>query len=232
MDPLAGSAWSRATTIESFVRSPPNRALLDYAVARRAQDGAIALDIGCGAGRNVVPLAQSGWTVLGLDLSTPMLSAARQRALDAGTGARARFALAPMHALPVRSDSCDLIVAHGIWNLARSAAEFRAAVREAARVARAGAGLFVFTFSRHTLPSDVEPVAGEPFVYTQFSGEAQCFLTAAQLIEELDAAGFVLDAAVPLVEHNLPQPGRLRGPGAPVIYEAAFLRRVSAAPSA
>ena len=128
-----------------------------------------------------------------------------------------------MDALPVRDGSCDLVIAHGIWNLARSAADFRRAVREAARVAKTGAGLFVFTFSRHTLPPDAEPVVGEAFVFTQFSGEPQCFLTEEQLVSELSAAGFVSEPSVPLSEYNRPRPGTLGG-GAPVIYEAAFRR--------
>jgi ubiquinone/menaquinone biosynthesis C-methylase UbiE len=127
-----------------------------------------------------------------------------------------------MEHLPLRSHSVDLVVAHGIWNLARSTAQFRTAVREAARVAKPGAGLFVFTFSRTTLPDRLEPVPGESFVFTEFSGEPQCFLTRDQLIEELAAAGFIPDTAVPLTEHNRPRPGTLRVGGPPVIYEAAF----------
>jgi hypothetical protein len=46
------------------------------------------------------------------------------------------------------------VVAHGIWNLARTTTEFRRAIAEAARVARPGACLFVFTFSRTTLAPD------------------------------------------------------------------------------
>ena len=48
-----------------------------------------------------------------------------------------------------------------------------------------GGGLFVFTFSRHTLPPDTQPVPGESFVFTQFSGAPQCFLTEPQLLTEL-----------------------------------------------
>ena len=44
-----------------------------------------------------------------------------------------------MDAIPARDRAFELIVAHGIWNLARSSAEFRRAVAEAARVAVAGA---------------------------------------------------------------------------------------------
>jgi hypothetical protein len=116
----------------------------------------------------------------------------------------------------------DLIVAHGIWNLARSGADFRGAVREAARAARPGAALFVFTFSRRTIAANASPVAGETFVFTQFSGQPQVFLTAEQLVDELEAAGFVPDDAVPLTEHNVPRPGSIRTGGAPVIYEGAF----------
>jgi ubiquinone/menaquinone biosynthesis C-methylase UbiE len=129
-----------------------------------------------------------------------------------------------MDRLPVADRSFDVVIAHGIWNLARSGAEFRAGVREAARVCRPGAALFVFTFSRHTLPEDVPPVAGETFVYTQFSGSPQCFLTQAQLLSELEAAGFTPDPAVPLTEHNRPRPGQLSS-GGPVIYEGAFRSR-------
>jgi len=127
-----------------------------------------------------------------------------------------------MHQIPVRSQSVDLVIAHGIWNLARSAAEFRQAVREAARVARPDAGLFVFTFSRNTLPAEATPVEGEPFAFTQFSGQPQCFLTESQLIDELGAAGFERDPDVPLTEYNRPRPGALSVGTAPVIYEAAF----------
>ena len=199
-----------------FATAPPNLTLIDYAAARLGGLPARLLDIGCGAGRNAVPLAKLGWRVTGTDSSQPMLRAAAARE----GGRRLQLANAEMAALPIRSASADFIVAHGIWNLARSGAEFRAAVCEAARVARPGAALFIFTFSRHTLPAEVEPVAGETFVFTQFSGAPQCFLTESQLLDELRAAGFVPDLDLPLRELNRPPPG-LRT-GGPVIYEGAF----------
>ena len=131
---------------------------------------------------------------------------------------------ASMDRLPMHDASADLVVAHGIWNLARSAAEFRRAVAEAARIARPGAGLFLFTFSRNTLPPEAAPVPGEPFVFTQFSGEPQCFLTRAQLLEETAAAGFVPDPAVPPTEYNQPGTGPPRHGGPPAIWEAVFRR--------
>ncbi len=249
MDASSGSPWSTPETVAGFAQSPPNPVLMRFAreeLARAAGDRASrarALDVGCGAGRNAVPLARLGWEVVGLDLSEPMLRAAARRAadepvadsadsaeVDEATGAveargRAGWALARMEALPVADRSVDLVVAHGIWNLARSAAEFRAAVAEAARVAKPGAGLFVFTFSRHTFGPEAAPVPGEAFVFTEFSGQPQCFLTEGQLVAELDAAGFAPDPAVPLTEYNRAA-GGLRAAGSPpVLYEAAFRRR-------
>jgi len=224
--PSGDSPWSRPETVAGFVASPPNATLLDFAAAElpRAR-GRRLLDIGCGAGRNAIPLVAQGWHVLGLDTSLPMLLAARAQAgRGHGGGARLLLTLAPMERLPVADRSCDVIVAHGIWNLARSGTEFRQAVREAARVAAPGAAVFVFTFSRHTLPPDAAPVDGESFVFTQFSGEPQCFLTEQQLVTELMAGGFVLDEATPLRELNRPAPGSLPTRGAPVIYEAVFRR--------
>lgn len=181
-----------------------------------------ALDLGCGAGRNAVPLAANGWNVLGTDLSWPMLVAAAARGVEAGVVDHLAWALAPMETVPADDDSFDLVVAHGIWNLAPSAALFRRAVEEAARVARPGAALFVFTFSRNTLPPDTPPVAGEPFVFTEFSGQPQCFLTEEQLMEEMARVGFESDPAVPLTEYNRRHGAVAMVGGPPVIYEASF----------
>ena len=221
-DRLAGSSWSAPATVAGFAHSQPNPTLLKFAQAELDdRRGIWALDIGCGAARNAVPLAASGWNVLGLDLSTPMIAAAAHRAFSERGTRHLRFAVAPMDEIPAAEDSFDLIVAHGIWNLATSTAEFRRAVREASRVARPGAGLFVFTFSRNTLPSDAQPVPGEVFVYTQFSGQPQCFLTDHQLLAELADAGFVPAGGAPLAEHNRRCPGTIQS-NAPVIYEGMF----------
>lgn len=226
MDPLAGSSWSAPGTVAGFAQSAPNAVLMRFAADElRRSPGARLLDVGCGAGRNAVPLARLGWDVFGIDLSWPMLGAAAQRAREnEGTG-RLHLALAPMDRIPARDHTFDLVVAHGIWNLAPSVATFRNALSDTARVARAGAALFVFTFSRSTLPPQTEPVAGEPFVFTQFSGQPQCFLTEIQLVAELEAVGFVPEPTFPLKEYNRPQAGSLVSATVPVIYEGIFRLR-------
>lgn len=219
----ASSPWSAPQTVAGFVRSAPNPVLVDWAaaeLARRPGRGR-ALDLGCGAARNAIPLARQGWQVVGVDDSGPMLVAAAARARAELPDVRLALAAAAMDRLPFADATFDLLVAHGIWNLARSSAELRRALAEAARVARPGAGLFVFTFSRNTLPEDAVPLPGETFVFTQFSGAPQVFLTAAELGAELAAHGFAPDPAVPLREYNRDRPRPVTG-GPPVIYEAAF----------
>jgi SAM-dependent methyltransferase len=229
MDPMGfSSPWDRPAMVAGFERSPPNGVLMQFAAAElaRAPRG-LVVDIGCGAARNAVPLAETGWRVIGTDLSAPMLAAAATRRASAGVAGRVQLVRAAMDALPVQSRAADLVIAHGIWNLARSSVEFRRGVADAARIARPGAALFVFTFSRRTLPDDAAPVSGESFVFTQFSGQPQCFLTEDELIAEMAAAGFVREPSVPFSEYNRRPEGSCIVGGPPVIFEAVFRRSSS-----
>lgn len=218
--------WGDADVVRGFSSAQPNAVLIEYARGEMSRaPGLRVVDVGCGAARNAAPLAALGARVAGTDLAPAMLLAARRRVADEGHADRAWFVRAAMDALPLAGGCVDLVVAHGIWNLARSGAEMRRAIAEAARVARPGAGLFVFTFSRNTLSPGAVPVSGEAFVFTDFSGEPQCFLSEEQLVRELAAAGFDKDPPGPLTEHNRPVPGRALARGGPVIYEGTFRRR-------
>lgn len=218
--------WEDPRTVAGFTSGTPNAELLAF--AERFVDSSRrpwVLDVGGGAARNAIPLAEKGFRVAMTDLSAPMLAAAKRTIGASKTPLAVEPLLAPMARLPFRDRVFDLVVAHGIWNLARSTAEFRVAVGEAARVARSGAGLFLFTFSRHTLPPEALPDAGETFVFSSWNGEPACFLSEEEIVAELSSAGFVRDGAGPMKEHNSPRPGELPRAGPPVIYEATFLRR-------
>jgi len=220
---MGAGRWDDAGTVGGFAAASPNVVLLDHAWSELARRGSLrVLDLGCGAARNAAPIAALGAEVTGTDLSAPMLAAARARVDAAGLGHRVRLVRAAMDRLPLRDAAFDLVVAHGVWNLARSGDELRRALAEAARVARPGAGLFVFTFSRNTLPVAAAPVGGETFVFSQFSGEPQVFLGEAELVALLAEAGFVRDPPGPLTEYNRPPKGRVQS--GPVIWEGTFRR--------
>ncbi|MEO6238380.1 MAG: class I SAM-dependent methyltransferase [Vicinamibacterales bacterium] len=89
--------WSDPGTVAGFVQSPPNAALLRFAEGERARGaGMPALDIGCGAARNTLPLAHAGWDVLGTDSTWPMLAAAARRSCGEPLHGRLRLAPAAM----------------------------------------------------------------------------------------------------------------------------------------
>jgi ubiquinone/menaquinone biosynthesis C-methylase UbiE len=219
------SPWNSPEVVARFAASPGNETLLHFANKELSRSrGHRLLDIGCGAGSNAVPLAKMGWNVLGIDYSQAMLDSLTQRIQVENLAYRLRVHYASMTYLPAMNRSMDFIVAHGIWNLARSGAEFRQALAEAARVSKSQAGLFVFTFSRTTLPMNAKPISGESFVFTEFSGLPQCFLTQTQLLEELEAVGFFPEPDIPIKEINLSATSEN---DKPVIYEGIFRRHPS-----
>ena len=85
--------------------------------------------------------------------------------------------------------------------------------------------LFVFTFSRSTLPDADRPLPGESYVYTRFSGGPQIFLTVEELVEELgELPASRRTPSTPLVEHNRRPKGAVYVGGSPVFLEGTFTR--------
>jgi SAM-dependent methyltransferase len=59
-----------------------------FLLAFASRTGGPVLDLGCGAGRFLVPLAEAGYAVTGVDTSAAMLDAARASVADAGCAAK------------------------------------------------------------------------------------------------------------------------------------------------
>jgi cyclopropane fatty-acyl-phospholipid synthase-like methyltransferase len=114
VDPLEGTPWSEPGTVAGFARSAPNQTLMRFAAEKLATGSTHLLDIGCGAGRNAVHLAKQGWSVVGVDLSWPMLRAAAERAVAESLTRHLHVISAPMERLPIQSGTMDFVVAHGI----------------------------------------------------------------------------------------------------------------------
>jgi SAM-dependent methyltransferase len=85
------------------------------------------LDVGCGTGAAAPILAELGWSVTGVDVSSDQLRIARARGVDA--------VLAPAEQLPFSDASFDAAVS--LWTHT-DVGDFRAMLREIARVVRSG----------------------------------------------------------------------------------------------
>lgn len=77
-------------------------------------DGTLVLDVGCGSGRYVLPLAKKGGRVIGIDFSLPMLKLARSLVDKAGVGDQCRFICADFSAIPKLRG--DVVLAVGFFD--------------------------------------------------------------------------------------------------------------------
>ena len=106
------------------------------------RERAPVLELGCGTGRVLLPLARAGAAVTGLDRSAPMLAYARARARRLPAARRPAIVRGDIRALPFGRASFGVVLApYGLLQSLIDDRDFTAALAEAARVLRPG-GLF------------------------------------------------------------------------------------------
>jgi SAM-dependent methyltransferase len=103
----AGRAWVESQALLDRLFTPFEALLVEAAAARGARH---VLDIGCGTGATTLALARlvdAAGSCTGLDISEPMIAAARARAERQGIAAR--FLCADAQSYPFEPGSADLI---------------------------------------------------------------------------------------------------------------------------
>lgn len=119
------------------------------------QHGETVLDLGCGAGPDLVLAAQDvgpGGTVVGVDLLPEMCARARANARAADV--HVTVAQAEVEALPLRDASVDVVLSNGVVSLSARKARL---LREARRVLRSSGRVVIadMTLDEEDLPTEV-----------------------------------------------------------------------------
>jgi SAM-dependent methyltransferase len=113
----------------------------DVAFWRRLvrREGGPVLELGCGTGRLLMPLARAGAAIQGIDRSMPMLARARDRARRMPRRVRPRLLRGDVGALPFAGSAMQMVIApYGLLQSLLTDRDLDAALSESARVLRRG----------------------------------------------------------------------------------------------
>jgi tellurite methyltransferase len=117
--------------------------LFDQLLRGRVVPGMRVLDAGCGGGRNLVYLLQSGYDVFGADADAGAISSVRQLAARLAPDLpAANFHHEPIERMTFPDAFADAVVSSAVLHFARDDDHFSAMLRESWRVLRAGGVFF------------------------------------------------------------------------------------------
>ncbi|HUY79661.1 MAG TPA: class I SAM-dependent methyltransferase [Ktedonobacterales bacterium] len=148
-----------------------------------------ALDMGCGAGRTCVYLAQRGWTCDGVDFVPEAIEMAQTRAQAEGVADRTRFVVASVTHIPTLSEPYDLVVDIGCMHNLRGD-DLRLYAAEVTRMLRPDGVYLLFAHLADDALADALPGETEPDMSHQLS---QRYGLSAQAILSVLTPHFALD---------------------------------------
>jgi SAM-dependent methyltransferase len=190
--------------------------LIDFNAYRGRQ----VLDVGCGAGTDLIRFAKGGALVSGVDLSSSAIALAKQNFAQQGLAADLREA--DGEDLPFEDNAFDLVFAHGV---VQYTARDKALVDECRRVLRPGGTAVFQVYNRVSWLNGLSKVMKVPLehedapVLKRYSaGEFRGLLT-----------GF---RAVRIVEERFPVKSRLHGGWKGILFNTFFVGTFNALPRA
>ncbi len=132
--------WGKIFAAPEMQRLKPNPEFLALLPELKQAGVRRVLDAGCGVGRQLVPLAQQGFQVVGVDREAAALRLLQQNL--AAAAVPAALLLADLRRLPVADGRFELVVSINVINHG-DAATFRDYCRELDRVLGVGGHLFI-----------------------------------------------------------------------------------------
>jgi SAM-dependent methyltransferase len=138
--PLHGPLWGRRARDWAELQEPLQRPLYEAGLRLTGiGPGASVLDVGCGCGLFCRLAADTGASVSGIDASAPSIEIAKERVPDG------EFQVGDLQFLPYADGRFDVVTG---FNSFQFAADPRAALAGAGRVAKPGAPVFVLVWGR------------------------------------------------------------------------------------
>lgn len=183
-----------------------------------ASRGKRVLDVGCGAGTDLVRFARAGATVTGVDISAAAVDLARQNFAQQGLAADIREA--DGEHLPFPDGSFDLVFAHGVVQYTPDGA---ALVRECARVLAPGGDAIFQAYNRISWLNALSGLMKVPLEHED-----------APVLKKFSAAEFrallTPFREVRIVEERFPVKSRLHGGWKGFLFNTMFVGTFNALP--
>jgi SAM-dependent methyltransferase len=176
--------------------------LFDQLLRGRIHPGMRVLDAGCGGGRNLIYLLQSGYDVFATDEDPRPVDVVRQLAASLAPHLPAEnFRVEPVERMTFPDAFADVVLSSAVLHFARDATQFQAMLREMWRVLRVGGFLFARLASSIGMEHRVRPVGGGRFALPDGS---ERFLVDEGMLMDLTASlgGVLLDPLKTTVVQN------------------------------
>src|SRR5436190_14739331 len=139
--------------------------LFDQLLRGRIRPGMCVLDAGCGSGRNLVYLLQSGVEVFATDADSGPIDHVRQLAATLSPALpKENFRVEPVEHMSFRDGFADVVISSAVLHFARDHDHFSAMVAEMWRVVKPGGMLFARLASSIGMESRVQPLSDGRFL--------------------------------------------------------------------
>jgi ubiquinone/menaquinone biosynthesis C-methylase UbiE len=147
------TVYSKSSVYAEIIQAR-HQAVLDWIDQLNLLPGSQVLEVGCGAGRLAIALAERGLCVQARDANEAMVEQARRNAANLGNAHLLEVKVGNVYSLAFADDFFDLIVAVGVFPWLDNA---ELAIQEMARVTKPGGYLLLTAANGVGLPDLLDP---------------------------------------------------------------------------